>query len=86
MDQAVGLRQEEIKVLRIGREEEKHRFRLKKWRLNGAACICVSRWLVLSDRCILPREDPGVLAQVQVQQGVRVLIAGAQSLRERNHS
>lgn len=46
----------------------------------------VSRWVVLSDRGILPREDPGVLAQVQVQERVGVLIAGAQSLRERHHS
>lgn len=40
----------------------------------------------LSDRGILSREDPGVLAQVQVQERVGVLIAGAESLRERHHS
>lgn len=42
--------------------------------------------LCFSDRGILPREDPGVLAQVQVQERVGVLIAGTQSLRERDNS
>ena len=41
---------------------------------------------MLSDRGILPREHPGVLAQVQVQEGAGVFIAGAQSLRERHHA
>lgn len=54
-----------------------------KW---SSVCFLFSGWVVLSDRGVLPREDPGVLAQVQVQQRVGVLIAGAQSLRERHHS
>lgn len=67
MDQAVGLRQEEIQVLE--RESKKKRDIILSWEMqckNGALCVVVSRWVVLSDRGILPREDAGVLAQVQV--------------------
>lgn len=85
MDQAVGLRQEEIQVLETESEKKSH-VEQEKWRMNRAVCVFVSRWVALSDRGILPREDPGVLAQVQVQERVGVLIAGAQSLRERHHS
>lgn len=83
MDQAVGLRQKEIQVLQIKREII----------LGWKSCIeteqrvfFVSRWVVFSDRGVLPRENSGVFAQVQVQEGVGVFVAGAQSLRERHHS
>lgn len=42
--------------------------------------------VALPDRGVVPRQHPGVLAQVEVQQTVGVLVAGAQSLRERHHS
>lgn len=82
VDQAVGLRQEEVQVLKTKRRV------ILGWesgrRENGAACVFCFQ--MLSDRGVLSREDPRVLAQVQVQEGVGVLIAGAQSLRERHHT
>lgn len=59
---------------------------MEKQHKDRTANVFVSRWVVFSDRGVLPREDSRVLAQVQVQEGVGVFIAGAQSLRERHHS
>lgn len=68
------------------RGKERDHIRVEKLHKDGAENVSVSSWVVLSDRGILSREDSGVLAQVQVQEGVGVLITGAQSLRERHYS
>lgn len=86
MNQAVGLRQEEIQVLPTQRERERITLRWKGAAQMEQRVCCACRWAALTDRGVLPREHPGVLAQVQVQQRVGVLVAGAQSLRERHHS
>lgn len=66
MDQAVGLRQEEIQVLETEtreRERERSHMKLMKWSKNGAVCVFVSRWVLLRSltEASSPERTPGFL-------------------------